>query len=83
MFLAICYISLGKITTVSKKALIVGVKERHLESIIQATLRHIILVQNFPRTLIQMTLQICQTPEPDKISTSSGLGGSVRCYCVK
>ncbi|SLM41014.1 Ribosomal protein S5 domain 2-type fold [Lasallia pustulata] len=42
-----------------------GVRERHLESIIQSTLRHIILVQNHPRTLIQVTLQVTATPPND------------------
>ncbi|KAI9786703.1 MAG: exosome non-catalytic core subunit rrp46 [Peltula sp. TS41687] len=40
-----------------------GVRERHLESIIEATLRQVILIKNFPRTLIQVTLQVCQIPE--------------------
>ncbi|KAH6671256.1 hypothetical protein B0J14DRAFT_91397 [Halenospora varia] len=40
-----------------------GTRERHLESILQSTLRQIILIQNFPRTLIQVTLQITSTPE--------------------
>jgi len=29
----------------------------------QSTLRQIILIHNFPRTLIQVTLQITSTPE--------------------
>ena len=37
---------------------ITGVRERHLESILQSTLRHVILVSAHPRTLIQVTLQI-------------------------
>lgn len=39
-----------------------GTRERHLESIIQPTLRQLILIQNYPRTLIQVTLQIAKTP---------------------
>ena len=42
---------------------VLGTRERHLESIIQSTLRQIILIHNFPRTLIQVTLQITSTPE--------------------
>ncbi|TVY47274.1 Exosome complex component [Lachnellula occidentalis] len=42
-----------------------GTRERHLESILQSTLRQIILITNFPRTLIQVTLQITSTPEND------------------
>ncbi|KAI9802987.1 MAG: hypothetical protein M1825_002220 [Sarcosagium campestre] len=38
-------------------------RERHLESILYAALRHVILVQNHPRTLIQIILQITGTPE--------------------
>ncbi|KAK6587182.1 hypothetical protein PZA11_000472 [Diplocarpon coronariae] len=40
-------------------------RERHLESILQATLRQIILIHNFPRTLYQVTLQITSTPRND------------------
>ncbi|KAF2137493.1 uncharacterized protein K452DRAFT_301889 [Aplosporella prunicola CBS 121167] len=40
-------------------------KERHLETIIHSTLRHIVLVRNFPRTLIQLTLQVLSMPEGD------------------
>jgi len=39
-----------------------GTRERHLEAILQSTLRQIILIHNFPRTLIQITLQIMSTP---------------------
>ena len=37
---------------------VIGVRERHLESILQSTLRHVMLVSAHPRTLIQVTLQI-------------------------
>ncbi|KAM3086598.1 exosome non-catalytic core subunit rrp46 [Clarireedia jacksonii] len=40
-----------------------GTRERHLEAILQSTLRQIIHIHNFPRTLIQITLQITNTPE--------------------
>jgi hypothetical protein len=44
-------------------------RERHLESIIERTLRQIVLISNFPRTLIQVTLQVASTP-PDETATS-------------
>lgn len=45
--------------------IVLGTRERHLESILQSTLRQIILIHNFPRTLIQVTLQITSTPEDE------------------
>lgn len=42
---------------------VTGVRERHLESILQSTLRHVILVSAHPRTLIQLTLQIVSSKE--------------------
>ncbi|KAL8994830.1 MAG: hypothetical protein Q9169_005306 [Polycauliona sp. 2 TL-2023] len=48
-----------------------GVRERHLESIIQKTLRQVILVSAHPRTLIQIMLQVTATP--DDGSASGGL----------
>ncbi|KAI1128404.1 hypothetical protein F5Y10DRAFT_176367 [Nemania abortiva] len=45
-----------------------GTRERHLESLLQSTLRQIILVNNFPRTLIQITLQVTVTPENEYIN---------------
>lgn len=44
---------------------VLGTRERHLEAILQSSLRQIILIHNFPRTLIQITLQITSTPEND------------------
>lgn len=41
----------------------VGTKERHLESILHSTLKRIILTHSFPRTLIQLTLQVVQAPQ--------------------
>ncbi|KAL7629383.1 exosome non-catalytic core subunit rrp46 [Parahypoxylon ruwenzoriense] len=46
-----------------------GTRERHLESLIQSTLRQIILVNNFPRTLIQVILQVTTTPENEYVNT--------------
>ncbi|KAI1661372.1 hypothetical protein F4813DRAFT_227047 [Daldinia decipiens] len=45
-----------------------GTRERHLESLIQSTLRQIILVNNFPRTLIQVILQVTTTPENEYVN---------------
>ncbi|KAI1500091.1 hypothetical protein F5X99DRAFT_257085 [Biscogniauxia marginata] len=46
-----------------------GTRERHLESLIQSTLRQIILVNNFPRTLIQVILQVTVAPENEYVNT--------------
>jgi exosome complex component RRP46 len=40
-----------------------GTAERQLESIIQAALRQLIPIRNFPRALIQVTLQVVETPQ--------------------
>ncbi|KAJ2999072.1 hypothetical protein NUW58_g114 [Xylaria curta] len=45
-----------------------GTRERHLESLLQAALRQIILVNDFPRTLIQIVLQITVTPENEYVN---------------
>ncbi|KAI5242236.1 hypothetical protein E4T43_04885 [Aureobasidium subglaciale] len=46
-------------------------KERHLESLIHSTLRDIVLTHMHPRTLIQLTLQIVNTPEQENILPAS------------
>ncbi|KAL1880199.1 hypothetical protein VTK73DRAFT_6230 [Phialemonium thermophilum] len=46
-----------------------GIRERHLESLLQASLSQIILVKNFPRSLIQIVLQIEETPVNDYANT--------------
>ncbi|RFU24105.1 hypothetical protein B7463_g12234, partial [Scytalidium lignicola] len=46
-----------------------GTRERHLESILQSTLRQVILIHNFPRTLIQLTLQITSIPKIDNVTS--------------
>lgn len=56
-----------------------GLRERHLESIIQKTLRHIILVSAHPRTLVQFTLQIVSRPEDDSNTASLPQAASVGC----
>ncbi|EFY88637.1 hypothetical protein MAC_05255 [Metarhizium acridum CQMa 102] len=40
-----------------------GTAERQLESILQAALRQLIPIRNFPRCMIQVTLQIMEAPE--------------------
>ena len=42
---------------------VLGVRERHLESIVHSALRHIVLVTAHARTLIQITLQIIAVPK--------------------
>ncbi|KAF2239075.1 hypothetical protein EV356DRAFT_515315 [Viridothelium virens] len=37
--------------------------ERHLETLLQSTLRRIIRVETYPRTLIQITLQVLSVPD--------------------
>ncbi|POS84990.1 hypothetical protein EPUL_004154 [Erysiphe pulchra] len=49
-----------------------GTRERHLESLLQSTLRQIILIYEFPRTLIQITLQISSSPEDNNDVKSKG-----------
>jgi len=56
---------------------VLGTRERHLESILQSTFRQIILVHNFPRTLIQVTLQITNTPENENAGSKLVQANSV------
>ncbi|EFQ29228.1 exosome complex subunit Rrp46 [Colletotrichum graminicola] len=42
-----------------------GTGERQLENILQSALRQLIPVKNFPRCLIQITLQVTETPQND------------------
>jgi exosome complex component RRP46 len=56
---------------------VLGTRERHLESIIQSTLRQIILIHNFPRSLIQVTLQITSTPENENAGSKLVQAASV------
>lgn len=46
-----------------------GTRERHLESLLQTTLRQILLVNNFPRTLIQIVLQVTIAPENEYVNS--------------
>lgn len=54
-----------------------GTRERHLESLIQSTLRQIILINNFPRTLIQVVLQVTTAPENEYVNAKLVQGSSV------
>ncbi|KAI6711793.1 hypothetical protein JHW43_005669 [Diplocarpon mali] len=55
-----------------------GTRERHLESILQATLRQIILIHNFPRTLYQVTLQITKPTNPSSAPSNCTTGSVIR-----
>ncbi|KAK4097533.1 hypothetical protein N658DRAFT_489134 [Parathielavia hyrcaniae] len=46
-----------------------GTRERHLESVLQSSLAQIILVKSFPRSLIQIVLQVENSPENDYVNT--------------
>ncbi|KAI2629039.1 hypothetical protein GGS21DRAFT_235570 [Xylaria nigripes] len=45
-----------------------GTRERHLESLLRSTLRQVILVNSFPRSLIQIILQITVAPENEYVN---------------
>jgi exosome complex component RRP46 len=57
-----------------------GVRERHLESIVQNTLRRVVLVSAHPRTLIQVTLQIVASQDDHLNSGSLPQATSVGFY---
>ncbi|EQB45258.1 exosome complex subunit Rrp46 [Colletotrichum gloeosporioides Cg-14] len=46
-----------------------GTGERQLEFILQSALRQLIPVKNFPRCLIQVTLQVTETPQNDYVNS--------------
>ncbi|OAA73190.1 ribosomal protein S5 domain 2-type fold domain containing protein [Cordyceps fumosorosea ARSEF 2679] len=46
-----------------------GTAERLLESILQRALRQLIPIRSFPRTMIQITLQVTETPENAYVNT--------------
>ncbi|KAL7945866.1 ribosomal protein S5 domain 2-type protein [Trichoderma barbatum] len=46
-----------------------GTAERQLEAILQPALRHLIPVRNFPRCVIQVTLQVMEAPENAYVNT--------------
>lgn len=56
----------------------IGTRERHLESLLQSSLSRIILVKNFPRSLIQIVLQIEDTPANDYVTPKLVQAGTVR-----
>ncbi|KAH7113858.1 hypothetical protein B0J11DRAFT_141638 [Dendryphion nanum] len=43
-------------------------RERHLETLLHSALRSVILIQNIPRTLVQITLQVRTLPEEDSVT---------------
>ncbi|KAL0939407.1 exosome complex subunit Rrp46 [Colletotrichum truncatum] len=43
--------------------------ERQLENILQSALRQLVPVKNFPRCLIQVTLQVTETPQNDYVNS--------------
>jgi hypothetical protein len=45
-----------------------GTRERHLESLLEATLKQLIILKNFPRGMIQVVLQVETTPENDYVN---------------
>lgn len=46
-----------------------GTRERHLESLLQQSLRQLILVKNFPRCVVQIVLQVIATPTNEYVNT--------------
>lgn len=44
-----------------------GPRERHLETLVHNTLRHVLLARMHPRTLIQITLQVLAVPEDEHV----------------
>ena len=60
-----------------------GVKERLLETIITKTLHDVVLVECFPRQMIQLTLQILRVPLDDKsIGRTNPQSESVCVYII-
>jgi exosome complex component RRP46 len=53
-----------------------------LESLLQSTLRQIILINNFPRTLIQVTLQVTVAPENEYVNTKIAQASTVSFFCA-
>ncbi|KAH6898820.1 ribosomal protein S5 domain 2-type protein [Thelonectria olida] len=46
-----------------------GTRERQLESLLQAALRQLIPIRNYPRCVIQVTLQVAESPENAYVNT--------------
>lgn len=59
---------------------VASTREKLLESIIERTLRQIILINNFPRTLIQVTLQVALAPSNTTTTIKASLTTSVCDY---
>ena len=58
--------------------LIIGTRERQLESILQAALRQLIPVRDYPRCVIQINLQVAETPENAYVNTKLSQSQLVR-----
>lgn len=54
-----------------------GTRERHLESLLQQSLRQLILVKNFPRCVVQIVLQVTATPANEYVNTKLVQASSV------
>lgn len=55
-----------------------GTRERHLESLLQQSLRQLILVKNFPRCVVQIVLQVTEAPTNEYVNTKLVQASSVR-----
>lgn len=55
----------------------IGTRERHLESLLQQSLRQLILVKDFPRCVVQIVLQITATPTNEYVNTKLVQASSV------
>lgn len=64
---------LSTINSASLTPLNVGTRERQLESILHSTFSRIILTHAFPRSLIQLTLQVVSSPEQQEPRYSSSV----------
>jgi hypothetical protein len=49
-------------------------RDRYLETIVQVVMKDMLRTEQFPRTLIQLTLQILDTPDEGEVDQALGLG---------
>ncbi len=56
----------------------IGTRERHLETVLLASLQQLIFVRDFPRCLFQVVLQVKTAPQNDYVNTKLVRGGMVR-----
>jgi exosome complex component RRP46 len=64
-----CSLSLPNFMVTSSQTLEKGTRERHLESLLQQSLRQLILIKNFPRSVIQVVLQVTASPANEYVNT--------------